>query len=121
MSLPLPERIEFWTPTDVVNPGMEKHLAFSSRFGALYEGDCLDILPLINDGSIDTVFADPPFNLAKEYGRQVDDCRSDDDYLSWCRHWLDHCVRILKPGGALFVYNLPKWNIHLGSYLAESG
>jgi len=27
----------------------------------------------------------------------------------------------LKPGGALFVYNLPKWNILLGSYLAETG
>jgi site-specific DNA-methyltransferase (adenine-specific) len=30
-------------------------------------------------------------------------------------------VRVLKPGGSLFVYNLPKWNIPLGVYLAELG
>ncbi len=30
-------------------------------------------------------------------------------------------MRVLKPGGALFVYNLPKWNILLGAYLAEGG
>jgi site-specific DNA-methyltransferase (adenine-specific) len=121
MSLPIFEEMEFWTPTDVVNQGIEQHLVFSSRYGALYEGDCLNILPFIKDGSIDTIFADPPFNLAKEYGSQVDDSRSDDDYIDWCRNWLDHCVRVLKPGGALFVYNLPKWNMRLGSYLAETG
>jgi len=27
----------------------------------------------------------------------------------------------VKPGGAIFVYNLPKWNITLGNYLTESG
>jgi site-specific DNA-methyltransferase (adenine-specific) len=26
-------------------------------------------------------------------------------------------VRVLTPGGALFVYNLPKWNLLLGAYL----
>ena len=121
MSLPLLEKIELWKPTDVVNPGIEQYVAFSGRSGVLYEGDCLDILPLVNDSSIDTVFADPPFNLSKDYGSQVNDRRSDDEYIAWCRKWLDQCIRILKPGGALFVYNLPKWNILLGSYLVENG
>ena len=104
MTLPLLDKFESWTPTDIVKPRIEQRLAFSSRYGALYEGDCLNILPFITDESIDTIFADPPFNLAKEYGSQVDDCRSDGDYVVWCWKWLDHCVRILKPGGALFVY-----------------
>jgi len=81
MDLPLLENFEFWTPANVVIQGIEKHLVFSSRYGVLYEGDCLNILPYINDDSIDTIFADPPFNLAKEYGSQVDDRRSDDDYI----------------------------------------
>ncbi|MDD5038614.1 MAG: site-specific DNA-methyltransferase [Dehalococcoidales bacterium] len=120
MALPLLDQDEFWSPAEVVTSGIEEKLVFSSRFGVLYEGDCLSILPFLKDGSIDTIFADPPFNLAKEYGTKVDDRRSNDDYLVWCRMWLDHCVRLLKPGGALFVYNLPKWNILLGSYLFES-
>jgi len=121
MALPLLEKNAFWTPTDLVDPGAEHHLVFSSRYGALYEADCLKILPCIQDGVVDTVFADPPFNLAKEYGSRVDDRRSEEDYIAWCRKWLDQCVRVLKPGGALFVYNLPKWNILLGAHLAEGG
>jgi site-specific DNA-methyltransferase (adenine-specific) len=29
----------------------------------LHPGDCLDLLPRIEAGSIDLVFADPPFNI----------------------------------------------------------
>lgn len=93
--------------------------AFVSDLGALFAGDCLDILPKIKSEVIDTVFADPPFNLGKEYGERSNDLRPD--YLDWCRAWLDECVRILKPGGALFVYNLPRWNIPIGSHLMERG
>ena len=51
----------------------------------------------------------------------MNDDRSDGDYISWCKEWLSHCIRVLNPGGAIFIYNLPKWNIILGNYLTESG
>lgn len=89
--------------------------------GALFEGDCLSILPHIRDSVVDCVFADPPFNLGKEYGKRSNDLRPDSEYVLWCHQWLDECVRVLKPGGALFVYNLPKWNVLLGAYLVEVG
>jgi site-specific DNA-methyltransferase (adenine-specific) len=66
---------------------------------------------------VDTVFADPPFNLGKIYGKRSNDSRVDTEYVEWCRRWLGECVRVLAPGGALFVYNLPKWSILLGAYL----
>lgn len=94
---------------------------FSSELGSLFFGDSLKVLPLIREEVIDTVFADPPFNIGKKYGKNTDDLRPDDEYLLWCRQWLGECVRVLKPGGALFVYNLPKWNILLGSFLVERG
>jgi DNA modification methylase len=95
--------------------------AFRTCWGVLYKGNCLDILPHIEDGTVDTVFADPPFNLAKEYGEKVNDDIPDQFYIVWCKQWLDHCIRVLKPGAALFVYNMPKWNMVLGSYLTEKG
>ncbi len=70
---------------------------------------------------IDTVFADPPFNLGKEYGKNCNDLRTHGDYLQWCKAWVSECVRVLKPGGAFFLYNLPKWNILLGAHLADLG
>jgi site-specific DNA-methyltransferase (adenine-specific) len=94
---------------------------YCSELGALFGADCMEVLPFIDSAVVDTVFADPPFNLGKEYGKSTHDQRSDEEYLAWCRQWLTECVRVLKPGGALFVYNLPKWNIPLGAFLGEQG
>lgn len=96
--------------------------AFSTDLGSLYHIDCMKLLPLIPDGRIDTVFADPPFNLAKDYGngKEKDDLASG-DYLKWCYRWMDQCVRVLKPGGSIFIYNLPQWAFHLASHLESRG
>lgn len=92
---------------------------FSTVLGRLYQADCLDLLPTIASESIDTIFADPPFNLGKQYGHKVNDSRAEDEYLAWCYAWLDECIRVLAPGGSLFLYNLPKWNVPLGAYLHQ--
>jgi site-specific DNA-methyltransferase (adenine-specific) len=89
--------------------------------GILIEGDCLDVLPFVEDATIDTVFADPPFNIGKTYGDSFDDSRPEEEYLKWCQRWIRECVRVLKPGGSLFLYNIPKWNILLGAHLVELG
>jgi len=95
--------------------------ALVTGLGILFNADCLEILRLMKDQSVDTVFADPPFNLGKDYAPSFTDRLPEDQYIDWCKGWLSQCVRVLKPGGALFVYNLPKWNIVLGSFLLQSG
>jgi DNA modification methylase len=57
--------------------------------GAVYNADCLDLLAAIRDESVDTVFADPPFNLAKDYrrGKEKDDLENC-EYLHWCYRWM---------------------------------
>jgi site-specific DNA-methyltransferase (adenine-specific) len=93
--------------------------AYSSKLGVLFADDCLEILSTIKDNQVDTIFADPPFNLGKIYGKNTNDSLTEKEYLNWCKKWLTECVRILKPGGALFVYNLPKWNIIFGNNLND--
>jgi site-specific DNA-methyltransferase (adenine-specific) len=112
---------KIWMPGNAIEPGIEDKIAYSTKMGVLYRGDILNLLPFIRSESIDTVFADPPFNLSKVYGAKVNDNRSDDEYICWCKHWLDECFRVVRPGGAIFVYNLPRWNIILGNYLVEIG
>lgn len=92
-----------------------------TEWGVLFQADCMAVLPTLADNSVDTVFADPPFNLKKKYGAKSSDDHADAVYLDWCRAWLAECVRVLKPGGSLFLYNLPKWNIPLGAFLVEQG
>lgn len=89
----------------------------ATTHGRLFEGDCMKVLPELPSESVDLAFADPPFNLNKTYSSKVDDNLASQDYLNWCEGWLLEMVRLLKPGGSLFLYNLPKWNLPLGSFL----
>ena len=92
-------------------------LVCTTPLGALYQCDCLDLLRRIPDASVHTVFTDPPFNLGKDYGSNGSDKRPEAEYLLWCCEWLNEAARILVPGGAHFVYNLPKWLIPIGAHL----
>jgi site-specific DNA-methyltransferase (adenine-specific) len=96
--------------------------SFSSRYGLLYQADCLDVFAAIKDRSVSCIFADPPFNLGKVYGNgAISDTLARRDYLKWSFTWLDECVRVLKPGAALFVYILPQWGYHFATHLDEQG
>lgn len=88
-----------------------------TRLGTLYQGDCIELMPWLESDSADLVFADPPFNLNKLYPSKIDDNLKAEQYLKWCERWLDECIRILKYGGSLFLWNLPKWNSYLAEYL----
>lgn len=93
----------------------------TTEHGQLYQGDCLALLSTMEDESVDTVFADPPFNLGKDYGKGISDSMRDHDYLDWCAAWTKECARVVKPGGAFWLYNLPKWNVELGHMLNDYG
>lgn len=92
---------------------------FKTSLGQLFQADCVDVMRQLNAESVDLAFADPPFNLGKQYTSNIDDARASHDYVAWCQQWLDEMVRVLKPGGALFLWNLPKWNLPLGAYLND--
>ncbi len=72
------------------------------EFNRLYEGDCLALFPRIATGSIDLVFADPPFNIGYDYDI-YDDRRQADAYLDWTRAWGREVVRTLKPDGTFWL------------------
>ncbi len=94
----------------------------STKLGLLFAGDCLDLFSSIKTNSIDCIFADPPFNLAKDYGNGADrDDLAQEHYLEWSFRWIDESVRVLKPGAALFIYILPKWGYHFAHHLERVG
>jgi site-specific DNA-methyltransferase (adenine-specific) len=94
---------------------------YQSDYGILYQGDCFKFLSILPDACVDIVFADPPFNLGKDYGKDVNDQMKYEEYLNWSKQWLFECIRVLKTGGSLFIFNLPKWCIEYGAYLNQQG
>lgn len=93
------------------------HLTFQTKQGRLYQGDCLELLSKMEDESVDLIFADPPFNLNKEYESGYDDLIDEQQYKIWTEKWLVESIRVLKEGGAIFIWNLPKWCIHSANIL----
>jgi len=76
----------------------------------LVHGDSLTELRALPDNSIDFAFADPPYNLKKDYHGYKDDLNIE-DYFSWCDQWISEVARVLRLGGTFALLNIPLWSI----------
>jgi modification methylase len=100
----------------------------------IIQGDCLEELRKLPDGSVDLVFADPPYNL--QLGGELlrpDNSKVDavDDhwdqfesfaaYDAFTRAWLTECRRVLKDDGALWVIGSYHNIFRVGSTLQDLG
>jgi DNA modification methylase len=85
----------------------------------IHRSKCLEVLKKIPSRTVDLAFADPPFNLTVKYNGYADALEKN-DYTGWCKRWLLEYERVLKPGGALVVLNLPKWSVHLADFLCRT-
>jgi len=65
--------------------------------------DALDGIPLIPDGSLDLVVADPPYGLGKDYGNDSDK-KAPAEFLRWTEHWLSLLLPKLKSSGCLYIF-----------------
>src|SRR6056297_1746554 len=68
----------------------------------VHQGDCVKRLSQLSAGSIDLVFADPPFNIGYEYD-VYDDQQSADKYLDFCEQWIKGVHRVLKDDGTFWL------------------
>jgi len=84
----------------------------------IYKGDCRQVLKgEIPDGSIDLIFADPPYNLSgnglkwQNKGMGGDwfmvnekwDQMTDVEYLKFTTEWIEACKKALKPNGSIYI------------------
>jgi site-specific DNA-methyltransferase (adenine-specific) len=89
--------------------------AFGEPGAIVYLADCVDLMKTIPSGSVDVVFADPPYRLSRG-GVTVKNGRlAPVDKGAWDRsigfagdhrfnvRWLKEACRILKPEGTIWV------------------
>jgi site-specific DNA-methyltransferase (adenine-specific) len=72
------------------------------RKNSIHQGDCIESLKKVSKGSVDLVFADPPFNIGYEYD-VYDDAKQAADYLRWSRDWIRGVHHVLKPTGTFWL------------------
>jgi site-specific DNA-methyltransferase (adenine-specific) len=91
--------------------GTEKH--------RIIHGDALEILKTLPDNSIDLIFADPPYNIGKNFNGHKDKWATEEDYLKWCYIWLDLCIQKLKPSGSFYVMTATQFMPYFDIYLQK--
>ena len=100
----------------------------------ILDGDCIDRMNSLPAGSVDLIFADPPYNLQlKGDLHRPDNSKVDavDDhwdqfssfaaYDKFTRDWLAAAKRLLKPNGAIWVIGSYHNIFRVGSALQDQG
>jgi modification methylase len=100
----------------------------------IIDGDCIDVMNSLPEGSVDLIFADPPYNLQlKGDLHRPDNSRVDavDDawdqfssfavYDKFTRAWLKAARRLLKPHGAIWVIGSYHNIFRVGAAMQDTG
>jgi site-specific DNA-methyltransferase (adenine-specific) len=87
---------------------------------AVIHGDAIAALEqLVPDKSVDLIFADPPYNIGKNFNGRMDRWPSDEAYVEWCKRWIDLCLAKLKDNGSFYLMtstqNMPHFDLYVRS------
>ena len=82
-------------------------------------GDSIEILKKMKSQTVNLIFADPPYNIGKDFGNNKDCWDSVELYISWCKKWLDECMRILKDNGTMYFMTATQFMPYLDIYVSE--
>ena len=72
----------------------------------LRQGDCLEVMKDIPDGSVDLVLTDPPYGMdfQSHFRKEMYSKIGNDKVLDWLESYVDECFRILKDDTAVYFF-----------------
>lgn len=73
---------------------------FETKIGTLYNVDTIKFMKTLDDGSVNLIFADPPYNIKKA---EWDTFASQKAYVDWSMEWIREAGRILSSDGSLYI------------------
>lgn len=66
-------------------------------------GDAFTVLSVLPEKTFDLLFADPPYNLTKNFGENSFRRTSLDEYENWLESWLATAAKLLKPTASVYI------------------
>lgn len=89
---------------------LRKQLVFAAERKSLLNprnkiicGDAFDALRRLPESIFDLLFADPPYNLTKDFGAEKFSRRTSEAYEAWLESWLSLCLPLLKPTASIYI------------------
>ena len=93
---------------------------FKNNGHKIIHGNAIEALQKkINDNSINLIFADPPYNIGKNFNGYKDKWDKDEHYLEWCYQWFELCIKKLKPNGSLYVMTSTQFMPYFDMFLSK--
>ncbi len=94
---------------------------YSNENHKIIQGDIILALKdkEIPNESVDLIFADPPYNIGKNYNGNKDKWKDDKAYISWCKQWLRFAIKKLKPSGSLYIMTATQFMPYIDLYLGN--
>ena len=93
---------------------------FKNNGHKIIHGNAIEALQKkINDNSINLIFADPPYNIGKNFNGYKDKWDKDEHYLEWCYQWFELCIKKLKPNGSLYVMTSTQFIPYFDMFLSK--
>jgi len=65
--------------------------------------DAFEVLKTLPEKSFDLLFADPPYNLTKAFGKTKFKQTTSDEYEEWLDSWLRLCVPLLRKTASIYI------------------
>ncbi len=90
-----------------------------SKNSLIIFNDCVSTLKSMEAKSVDLIFADPPYNLGKDFGNNSDSWEDKKEYLKWCYEWIDECFRVLTDNGTFYLMNSTQNMPFISVYIQE--
>ena len=76
---------------------------FANVYNKTICADAFEILKKLPRRKFDLLFADPPYNLSKNFGKSSFKQTSLEDYEKWLESWLADCAKLLKPSASVYI------------------
>lgn len=112
----------------------QKKSAAALPLNSILDGDCIERMNSLPEGSVDLIFADPPYNLqlrgdlhrpdnskVDAVDNAWDQFSSFGAYDKFTHEWLKAAQRILKPNGAIWVIGSYHNVFRMGAELQNQG
>lgn len=87
----------------------------------LHLGECLPGLKLLPDNSVEAVITDPPSGISFMGAAWDSDKGGRDKWIAWLQEIMSECLRVLKPGGHLFAWALPRTSHWTATAIENAG
>ena len=94
---------------------------YKTKYGKVYKGDCLKIMKKMKSNSVDTIITDPPAGIGF-MGKDWDKDRGGrDKWIKWMTKIMKQCKRVIKPGGIILVWSIPRTSHWTATAIEDAG